>query len=201
MHLVSGVPSHAHRLLTRLLAEPEPRGGLRLRAQLTPEGSWPPVVPRLGLRFFVPGTGWRATWFGTGPTENYADLTAGCRLGWWRADSVDELWAPTVRPQEAGHRAALRFLRLSAPDGVAVELRTRPAAGLGHPGFSLARWSAEQITAAQHVEELPASDGVWLIIDALHHGIGTRSCGPGVRPDAIAWTRPVELDLTLRVVV
>ena len=55
----------------------------------------------------------------------------------------------------------------------------------------------QQLDAAAHVEELPASDVWWLTLDAAHAGIGTASCGPATDP---RWAvRPVPTALTFEV--
>ena len=61
------------------------------------------------------------------------------------------------------------------------------------PGFTLRAHDAHQITGARHPHELPEPTATHLYLDAQQHGLGSRSCGPDVRPEymlrprAAAW--------------
>ncbi len=77
-------------------------------------------------------------------------------------------------------------------------MTTTPVAGT-RPGFVVARHSAEEWTAARHQHELPASRGVHLYLDLAQHGLGSRSCGPDVRPEHALWPRPVSASVSFRV--
>ncbi len=174
---VSGVPSRQRRLTTSLdwrAGGP----GLVVTASFAFSGDWP-NLPRIGLTVPLPAGAWdgaRVTWTGFGPCENYSDMTEGVWLGTFTA-GIGELWRPQIRPQESGHRGGTRELLL---DGAEGRLRVRTAGkGLG---FSLCRWTPQQLDAAPHVEELPPSDVWWLTLDAAHAGVGTASCGPGTDP-------------------
>lgn len=173
---VSGVPSRERRLTTSLDWS---AGGMGLMVTATFEfsGDWP-NLPRIGLTVPLPATAWdgaRVTWIGLGPCENYSDMAEGVWLGAFTA-GIDELWGPHIRPQESGHRKTRELLL----DGAGGRLRIRTGgSGLG---FSLCRWTPQQLDAAAHVEELPPSDVWWLTLDAAHAGIGTASCGPATDP-------------------
>lgn len=98
-------------------------------------------------------------------------------------------WSSTTPvPQESGHRAELRELLLP---GLAVTA-TRRAGKL--PGFALRAHDVAEVTAAAHPYELPRSTATHLYLDAQQHGLGSRSCGPDVRPEyqlrprAAAWS-------------
>jgi beta-galactosidase len=186
---VSGVPSRQRRLTMTLDWAPG-GAGLMVTASFEFVGDWP-NLPRIGLTVPLPAPAWdaaRVTWTGLGPTENYPDMDEGVWLGTF-ATGVGELWGPQIRPQESGHRGGTRDLLLDGPGG-----RLGVRSGGDGLGFSLCRWTPQQLDAAAHVEELPASDVWWLTLDAAHAGIGTASCGPGtdpryaVRPEATTLT-------------
>ena len=174
---VSGVPSRQRRLTTTL--DWAPGGiGLTVTASFEFSGDWP-NLPRIGLTVPLPASDWdaaRVTWTGLGPTENYPDLDEGVWLGTF-AGGIEELWGAQIRPQEAGHRGRTRDLVL---EGLAGRLHVR--SGGDGLGFSLCRWTPQQLDAAAHVDELPPSDVWWLTLDAAHAGIGTASCGPATDP-------------------
>ncbi|MEU1116224.1 MULTISPECIES: glycoside hydrolase family 2 TIM barrel-domain containing protein [unclassified Streptomyces] len=144
---------------------------LLLRMTVTPEGDWPVPLPRIGIRFGLPGAGDRVRWFGGGPGEAYPDTAAASRIGVWESD-IAALQTPYVRPQENGARADVRWAEVG---GVRV-------ASDDHPAFTARRWTTEQLDAARHRTDLLAGDTVWVNLDAARHGIGSGSCGPGVLP-------------------
>lgn len=143
--------------------------------------------PRIGYHMMLPGAFERASWFGSGPGENYPDSRAAAVAGAYEA-SIDELAFPYSRPQETGHREGLRRLTI---DGASHPLRFETF-GPDLPGFSLLRHDAHELTAAEHPHELPPSRGVHLYLDAFQHGLGSRSCGPDVLPRYQLWPRNAE---------
>ncbi|HET7723851.1 MAG TPA: glycoside hydrolase family 2 TIM barrel-domain containing protein [Propionibacteriaceae bacterium] len=172
---VSGVPSRQRRLTTTLDWTPGDIG-LKVQASFEFSGDWP-RLPRIGLTVPLPRSRWddaRVTWTGLGPTESYPDMTEGVWLGTFTAGIAD-LWGAQIRPQESGHRGRTRDLLLEGPAG-------RLRVSSDGMGFSLSRWTPQQLDAAPHVEDLPDSDTWWLTLDAAHAGVGTAACGPGTDP-------------------
>lgn len=161
--------------------------GARCVVTLDPEGPWRGTWPRAGIHLALPPGPWRASWFGLGPGESYPDLRGGVTVGAHTAD-LDTFVEPQVRPQEGGHRSGLRSLRLDPGDG-------RPGLGVrvveGPVGFSLRPWSAHELTGVAHPFELPAPTAAHLYLDLGQHGLGSRSCGPDVRPEYGLRPRPL----------
>ncbi|MES2093012.1 MAG: glycoside hydrolase family 2 TIM barrel-domain containing protein [Actinomycetota bacterium] len=151
-----------------------------LTVQITPSAGWDIVWPRLGIRFALPLELEQASWFGTGPFETYPDSANAARVGTFTS-SIDDLNVRYARPQETGHRPGLRRLELTGSAGrLAVEAIRDNRGRL--PGFSLARHTAEELSAASHPHELPAPTRTYLFIDAAQNGLGSRACGVDVWP-------------------
>ncbi|MFZ1412288.1 MAG: beta-galactosidase small subunit, partial [Micropruina sp.] len=167
--------------------------GLRLAVDAGPTGAWGITWGRAGVRFTLPGAYSEASWFGTGPTENYPDSRTAARVGRY-ASSVDALAAGYARPQETGHRADLRSLLVT---GEGQPGFTVVCEGETRPGFTLTRHTAQQLSGAAHPHELPASESTFLYLDAAQHGLGSRSCGPDVRPEYALWPRAVQFTVRL----
>lgn len=69
-------------------------------------------VPRIGMRFRLPVTMEKVSWFGRGPGENYIDRASGSKVGLYSSSAAD-LYFPYVRPQENGHRSDTRWVALT----------------------------------------------------------------------------------------
>jgi beta-galactosidase len=171
-------------------------GGLWLRLDITPSAGWDTVWPRIGVRFGLPASADGASWFGTGPRESYPDSMHAAFVGRYSA-GIDDLAVPYAKPQESGHRSALRSLELSDAGKPWLRIDALPDAAGRRPGFTLSRHTAQQIGAADHPHELPTSRNSYLYLDAAQHGLGSRACGPDVWPDYAL--RPEARTLLLRI--
>ncbi|MEV8564982.1 glycoside hydrolase family 2 TIM barrel-domain containing protein [Streptomyces sp. NPDC051322] len=158
---------------------------LRLTVSVVPEGDWQVPLPRLGIRFAVPGADDAVSWFGGGPGEAYPDTRAASRIGRWSA-SVTDLQTPYVRPQENGARAAVRWAEVG---GLRVE---------GDPQFWLTarHWTTEHLDAADHLTDLVPDGLLRVNLDHAQQGIGSQSCGPGVLPQHQLLAAPAEFSFT-----
>ena len=158
---------------------------LSVSLRVAPYGTWPPRVPRLGLRLELPGSAWHATWLGD-TMIGYADMSVPGARGCGSGDACD-LWDVCVRPQEGGHRQGLEALSLR---GEAGEFLILPASPLG---WSVSPWDERELAQASHWEDLPESNRLFLWLDVFQDGIGTRSCGPDARPEFAGRMRECEL--------
>ncbi len=160
---------------------------------IVPFGRFDCTWPRVGWHLLLPGGYANAQWIGTGPGESYPDSNAGVHLGHFDS-AIDDLCFGYVVPQESGHRPGLRSLAIS---GDGLPTLSVIASGPQHPGFTLSRYDTHELAAAGHRAELPASRGVHLYLDAEQHGLGSRSCGPDVRPEHQLWAKAVRIDVRL----
>ena len=168
---------------------------LRLDASAVPTKGWSGTWARLGLHLVLPKGLTDVSWFGTGPAENYVDSAHAARVGRYES-SIADLTVDYAVPQESGLRMDLR--ELSLPE-LGLTIGTERAAG-DLPGFVLREHDAHQVTPAKHPHELPESTGTHLYLDVAQHGLGSRSCGPDVRPEyqlrprAGAWSLAFDLN-------
>lgn len=167
--------------------------GIQLRVDVVPSPGWRTTWPRTGIRFALPAEVSHASWFGTGPAESYPDSCAAALVGRFHA-AVDDLAVRYARPQETGHRSGLRELVLTDLHDRGLTLRTHPDVSGSRPGFTLSRWTPQQMAAAHH-HELPPSDRLHLFIDAAQHGLGSRACGLDVLPHHANWPAARTLEL------
>ena len=129
-------------------------------------------LPRVGTVLeMVPGFE-SVEWFGRGPHESYPDRRRSALVGRWRS-SVDELFVPYVRPQEAGGRADVRWLELRDAAGAGLRLT------MGAPmQVSATHFRAADLELTTHADALVPRPEVIVHLDAAHRGLGTASCGP-----------------------
>lgn len=161
-------------------------GDLACFVDLVPTVGWDCTWPRVGVRLDLPAELDRADWFGTGLQEAYPDTANASRVGHFSAD-VDELTENYSRPQETGHRPGLRSLQVSAAGSERFRLRTLAAVDGHRPGFTLSRHTPQEVAAAAHPYQLPASAHTYLFLDAAVHGVGSRACGMDVLPEHALW--------------
>ncbi|MFJ6297842.1 glycoside hydrolase family 2 TIM barrel-domain containing protein [Streptomyces griseoviridis] len=174
-------------------------GELELRVEITPSTGWRTVWPRIGIRFELPDGDApvdRAEWFGLGPFESYPDSLRAARTGRF-SSSVADLSVGYARPQETGHRSGLRRLSLAAGAAEVLRITAIPDTRGRRPGFTLSRHTPQQLDRAAHPHELPVTTTTQLIVDAAQHGLGSRSCGPDVRPEFAL--RPEARTIRLRI--
>ncbi len=149
------------------------------------------------MRFGLPAELDKASWFGTGPAESYPDSSRAARVGRYAA-TVTELNVGYSRPQETGHRAGLRELELSDEHAVRLRLDTWQAADGHRPGFTLTRWTPQQLDRAGHPYELPVADRLHLYLDDAVHGVGSRACGIDVLPRDALWPSARQFAVSFR---
>jgi beta-galactosidase len=143
-----------------------------LTVAVTPLGSWDVPLPRLGVALSLAGQEAELEWFGLGPGEAYRDSDSAVRVGRYRR-TLAELQTPYVRPQENGNRRAVRWARLTRPDGAVLNI-------LGDPVVDVTArpWSTAALAAARHTCDLKPDGRIYLHVDAAQHGLGSASCGP-----------------------
>ncbi len=149
-------------------------GTLDLEEHYTPEGVLP-ELPCLGSVWTADTALQRVGWYGFGPAESYPDRSEAARIGRWES-TVAAQYTHYPRPQDCGNKEQVTELTLTDARGRGVRVATLAAP------FSakVLPWTAQQLAAATHDCDLPASDAVFLTLDAAVLGLGNSSCGPGV---------------------
>ncbi|MEM9466916.1 MAG: glycoside hydrolase family 2 TIM barrel-domain containing protein [Actinomycetota bacterium] len=131
-------------------------------------------LPRVGVRFEVPGALDRLTWFGLGPDETYPDRRSAAIVGRW-SGTVAEQFHPYVVPQEHGAHVDTRWLSLADDAGAGLVL-----AG-DRPLIMTARADHDAtLTAASTLAGLDPSPTTEVHVDVAMRGLGTAACGPDV---------------------
>jgi beta-galactosidase len=135
-------------------------------------------LPRVGVRFALPGRFSQLRWFGRGPHENYPDRRSGAILGQWSGlpDAP-----PYLVPQEFGLRTDTRWLECVDPDsGQTLRVDVLQPVALH---VSATNFRAEDLFECANEADLRPRDELVVHLDVAHRGLGTASCGPDVRPE------------------
>ncbi len=130
-----------------------------------------PMLPRLGIRMFLPREFDLATYYGIGPMESYRDkLRAGSHGKY--CCPVNQMHEDYIRPQENGSHYDCDYVILQGRDSSFTVFGTAPFS------FNVSVYTQEELTEKRHNYELEPSDSTVLCIDYDQNGIGSNSCGP-----------------------
>jgi beta-galactosidase len=190
-------------------------GSVSIRVKGVPKGdNLPRTLPRIGLSFELPstwagsteeGTKNAVTWYGRGPGESYVDKKLSQRLGEYSVASVDELWTDYEYPQEGSNRTDTRWVRFTnresgeAITAQFVDSTTSSDRRRKLFDFNASHYRIPDVEAAKHSHELrkKKTENVVLRLDAVHHGLGSGSCGPRTRDEYALLTAPFEFEVLL----
>lgn len=130
-----------------------------------------PMLPRFGLRLFLPKDMSQVTYYGLGPVESYIDKRRASWHDVFTAD-VEQLHEDYIRPQENGSHYDCDYVKIKGS-----------RAGLGVAGertfsFNASLYTQEELTQKAHNYELVKSPYTVLCLDYRQNGIGSNSCGP-----------------------
>lgn len=150
--------------------------------RLTPTGSYPDQIPRIGLNLRLRRVLDHVHWYGRGPGESYPDKGASQRMGIWHAKSLADLQTPYDIPQENGNRMGTRWTTMSSGESCRWGIRATRSGDKSFD-FAASHHSAQALEEAAHPHELIDEDATLLRLDVKTAGLGTASCGPGVKTE------------------
>ncbi len=154
-------------------------GAVTVENVVTPHGTMPPAIPRLGLSLQLDPALEAVEYYGRGPRENYVDRKTASFFGRWKS-SVDGLAENYLRPQDNGCRSDVRWVTLTAKDGRGVKFTASEplfvtASHYGWEDLDFAR----QRNGQQRFRAVPVPrPEVMLNLDVRQTGLGGASCGP-----------------------
>ena len=154
-------------------------GAVSVRNVVTPHGTMPPALPRLGLSLRLDKSLEAMRYYGCGPRENYIDRKTGSFVGIWDSTVTDQ-YEPYVRPQDNGSKCDVRWVEFRDGAGKGVRLSA------SEPLYLQAlHYLREDLEFARHRNgqqrtnvPLTPVDEVCLNLDIRQLGLGGASCGP-----------------------
>ena len=129
-------------------------------------------LARLGYTLKLPKEYVGFTYYGRGPADNFNDRKVGQNIEIFSQKVGDEVILG--KPQSMGNHEEVRWAALTDAKGQGAAFIAD-----GIMSASALPWSEMAITEAGHPYQLPASDGVYLHLDAKVTGLGGNSCGQG----------------------
>ena len=153
----------------------KPTGDLYVFYQIDP-AFWVPSIPKVGVQMKVSDELVTTEWVGYAQ-ETYKDRQSCGFLGHYEAPT-DDLFHHYVRPQAAGNRMGTRYVSLFNKEHermLSAQIEGRICQ------FSIYPYLDENIEQALHTNELERTGYYTLNIDYTQAGLGTATCGPGIR--------------------
>ena len=143
-------------------------GNGRLQVELVYRGAENlPPLGAVGLSFRLPLGMNRVSYYGLGPQETYPDRKMGGRLALHHT-TAQESYVPYLRPQECGSHEEVRYALITDENGYGLRVD-----GADAPfSLSVLPWSALEMTAALHPDELAQPTYTWLNISGARRGVG-----------------------------
>ena len=154
-------------------------GSISVDNVVTPHGTMPPALPRLGLSWKLDGALEQMRYYGRGPFENYVDRNSGSFLGTYDSTVTDQ-FVSYARPQDNGSKSDVRWVAFANKDGQGVKFSA------SEPLFVQAlHYLPEDLEFSRHragqqrfrAPLVPRSE-VCLNLDVRQLGLGGASCGP-----------------------
>lgn len=148
-------------------------------------------LPRLGFKTRLSQAYSRATWYGRGPHESYADRKDSAFVDVYRSE-FSNLFHHYINPQENGNRVDVRWLKISGADISSFMCQGTPLFN-----FSVHPCSLENLTKATHTNEIEWLASPYLYLDMAQNGLGSNACGPDVLIDYRLDPRPYRFSFRL----
>ena len=174
-------------------------GSVLVRNEVTPHGTMPVALPRLGLSLMLDESLERMRYYGRGPRENYIDRCTASFVGLYESTVTDQ-YESYVRPQDNGYKTDVRWVAFADESGRGVRFSA------SEPLFVQAlHYSCEDLDLARPQRGQPRfrtplvpRREVCLNLDVRQLGLGGGSCGP--RPmdkyifpiEKTSWTLRIE---------
>jgi beta-galactosidase len=151
-----------------------------------------PLLPRMGVILTMPAGFEQFTWLGRGPEESYVDRKAGVAVGLY-SGTVDEQYVPYIMPQENGNKTDVRWTAVTNDAGIGLLAvgGSLMETGVGH-------FTADDLYAAYHTNELTRRDETYWTLDVMQCGLGGNSCGPMTLPQYLIEPGQFKFSVLLR---
>ena len=171
----------------------KPSGDIFIFYHIDP-ASWVSSLPKIGVQMKVSDELVTTEWVGYAQ-ETYKDRKSCGFVGHYEAPT-DDLFHHYVHPQAAGNRMQTRYVSLFNKERermLSAQIEGRNCQ------FSIYPYSDGNIEQARHINELEQTGYYIFNIDYAQAGLGTATCGPGIREKDLVTARLREFSIHLQV--
>ncbi|MGH8078975.1 MAG: glycoside hydrolase family 2 TIM barrel-domain containing protein [Lysobacter sp.] len=145
-------------------------GSVDVTGEFKPLYAGLPDPMRLGLMFTLPRSTTDIGWYGRGPHESYSDRYSGAEIGLYQG-KIAEQNHDYIRPQETGNKVDVRWMTLSANDGIGIQVTGAQPLSVNALAFPYADLDRKPVGQA-HSSDIVAREHVSLMIDERQIGVG-----------------------------
>jgi len=124
-------------------------------------------LPRIGIQLQIAPAYEQLSWYGRGPLDTYNDRAVSSQIGVYHS-TVSAQYVPYIKPQEHGHKTAVRWLRLSDESGHSIEIRSDRAFE-----FNALHHRSADLETAKYTIDVPQRAEIFLNLDYGMRGLGT----------------------------
>ncbi|WP_198416675.1 glycoside hydrolase family 2 TIM barrel-domain containing protein [Marinilabilia rubra] len=176
--------------------EVSPDGQIEIEGHLKPDTSKLVTLPGVGVELGLSPMFEDVHYLGRGPHDTYADRNSSGTIDVY-STTPSRMYVNYPNPQASGNRTDVRWARFMASDDLGIHVTSDVRFQ-----FSALPYSDKELLNATHFNELPAMpNGVYLHLDVEQAGIGTATCGPGVRPEYLIPAREKSFKFKLTPVI
>ena len=130
-----------------------------------------PEIPRVGVRWSMPGDYENMHWFGRGPHENYCDRNTSASVDLYES-TVAEQYFPYIRPQENGYKTDIRWMTLTDDTGFGLMIDGLPQFSGSALHNSIEDFDQGTRDNYRHTDDIVPKDTVFVTVDMKQMGVG-----------------------------
>lgn len=134
-------------------------------------------LPRFGFEFTLSDKMSKLEYFGMGPLENYIDMCAHAKVGYYKSKVKDE-YVEYPMPREHGNHMHTNYLSVYDRHKHTKLIFTSD----GTFDFNTSNYSSDQLTYATHTNDIGEKDKTIVRIDYKASGIGSSNWTPELSP-------------------
>lgn len=131
------------------------------------------MLPRFGLRFFLPDSFETAEYYGYGPTESYIDKHRATYIDKF-ISNVCDMHEDYIKPQENSSHYACEYALVSSDNSKIKFTSEKPFS------FNASKYTQEELSRKRHNFELEKCGNTVICVDGAMIGVGSSSCGPAL---------------------
>ena len=132
------------------------------------------MLPRFGLRLFVPKKLDTVSYYGYGPLESYIDKHRASYVGNF-TEKIENMHEDYIKPQENSSHFGCTSMSV---EGAEKKLNFSTSTDFS---FNASEYTEEELSSKKHNYELEKDENNVICVDYKMAGVGSNSCGPALK--------------------